>query len=671
MTAVTSGGAEAAPLARIMLVLMVRNEERILRRCLEAACPSVDALLLADTGSDDGTVQVARTFEAGLPTKVVEHAWQDFGHNRSLSFGAALAFADELGWPLQESWALVLDADMLLRDAGDLRATLAEPCRQHFDGFTLVQRAQRLEYSNVRLMRLSKPWRCVGVTHEYWGGPGEPASLEGPWIDDVGDGGCKADKFERDKRLLLQGLEAEPTNERYMFYLAQTYHCLQQHREAIEWYERRIAAGGWFEEVWYAHYMITKSYTSLGDVPMAEVWAQRGLGVDPNRTEALLHIIKHLREVSDHFKAWHYLRIAERCRRPKEALFLETDAYEHRLQYEKSILHYYVSSDRGEGLEVCLNYEGPEEWHVLRNASFYAQRLEPVEWKRLTFPVPEGFHSSSVSVNDWGLMCVRAVSYYIQPDGSYDLDASGRIVTRNFACHWNPGALAWGAWREASVPSDYAGPRQQDTIVGLEDVRLQGLRFTATTREYSYCGANRMVLGSFPDMATMHVLRPPHGETSCEKNWLPLDDGRLIYQWHPFEAGAVDETTWQLRIDVRHETPAWFRHVRGSSSPCSFQGRLWCLVHVVCPSSPRQYLHAFVTLEPETLRPDACSRPFYLRHLGIEYCLGMQIWSTSGQPEVQLFTSVWDRESWVGRIPLDACLRMLQPLAPPPAKDPT
>lgn len=41
--------------------------------------------------------------------------------------------------------------------------------------------------------------------------------MKGVWIDDRGDGGCKSDKFERDARLLAQGLNEEPNNVRYMF----------------------------------------------------------------------------------------------------------------------------------------------------------------------------------------------------------------------------------------------------------------------------------------------------------------------------------------------------------------------------------------------------------------------------------------------------------------------
>ena len=96
---------------------MVRNESRILQRCMEAGSKYADAVLVVDTGSTDSTVQIAKEFGA----HVVEHTWQNFGHNRSLSFKAAVETAKKLGWDLSKSYALAVDADMVL--AGD-RPTL-------------------------------------------------------------------------------------------------------------------------------------------------------------------------------------------------------------------------------------------------------------------------------------------------------------------------------------------------------------------------------------------------------------------------------------------------------------------------------------------------------------------------------------------------------------------
>ena len=44
---------------KLMLVLMVRNESAILERCISAARPFVDELLVADTGSEDTTRDIA------------------------------------------------------------------------------------------------------------------------------------------------------------------------------------------------------------------------------------------------------------------------------------------------------------------------------------------------------------------------------------------------------------------------------------------------------------------------------------------------------------------------------------------------------------------------------------------------------------------------------------
>ena len=87
----------------ICLLLMVRQEERILERCIVAARDAVDDVVVIDTGSSDGTPDKART----LGCKVAEHKWLNFGHNRTLSLEAAKGLTEC-------EWALVLDADMKL-----------------------------------------------------------------------------------------------------------------------------------------------------------------------------------------------------------------------------------------------------------------------------------------------------------------------------------------------------------------------------------------------------------------------------------------------------------------------------------------------------------------------------------------------------------------------------
>ena len=107
------------------------------------------------------------------------------------------------------------------------------------------------------------------------------------WFDDVSDGGSKSDKFERDIRLLTQGLIDEPGNARYMFYLAQSYRDTAQWDLAIEWYSKRAAEGGWDEEVWYSEYMVGWCQVNRGDswhdfMPqLMKCWAMRPRRIEP------------------------------------------------------------------------------------------------------------------------------------------------------------------------------------------------------------------------------------------------------------------------------------------------------------------------------------------------------------------------------------------------------
>ena len=337
----------------ILLVLMVKNESHILLRCLASTRDFVDAVLISDTGSTDDTVEIARAYDE-KPKEVVQETWTNFGVNRTLSLHSARAFAVRLGWCLDRTYALVLDADMSLQGAPEaLRRWLGNRPK----GLQLMQRSGHMEYVNTRLMLLSDPWVCEGVTHEYWTGGQGDVTYEKPaavWINDIGDGGAKADKFERDERLLLAGLQEKPNCERYMFYLAQTYHCLKRHDEAIKWYQKRIDAGGWVEEIWYSHYMIACDLLALGKPIEAELVVQRAALLQPERIEALLLLVKHFRMNSQPFKAWHYLLEAEKQKPPDGArLFLETNTHIE-LTRERTDLS-AVIEDETRGLWIYAN----------------------------------------------------------------------------------------------------------------------------------------------------------------------------------------------------------------------------------------------------------------------------------------------------------------------------
>lgn len=83
----------------ISLCMIVKNEERILRRCLESIADLMDEIIIVDTGSTDGTRQIAAEFT----DRVYDYTWgEDFAAARNFSFSKAkmeyiyVADADEV-----------------------------------------------------------------------------------------------------------------------------------------------------------------------------------------------------------------------------------------------------------------------------------------------------------------------------------------------------------------------------------------------------------------------------------------------------------------------------------------------------------------------------------------------------------------------------------------------
>lgn len=304
----------------IVLNMIVKNESKIIERCLESVYDHIDSWCIVDTGSTDGTQDIIKNFLKDKPGELIERPWVNFGHNRD----EALEYARKWG-----DWILLTDADMVMVDQGFKKSDL-DP---EVDAYDVMQENHGTSYYNFRLLNSKRTWRCIGVTHEYYDCEEITRTrrrIETMWFNDISDGGSKEDKFERDIRLLVQGLKDEPWNSRYMFYLAQSYRDIKDWDNAILWYRNRVDASGWDEEVWYAQYMVGWCKVNRGDswfeiLPdLQQAWAIR-----PWRSEPvwLLAIEARKRGMLEH--AYHFSKIAAQTPFPeKDMLFIANSAYD-------------------------------------------------------------------------------------------------------------------------------------------------------------------------------------------------------------------------------------------------------------------------------------------------------------------------------------------------------
>jgi glycosyltransferase involved in cell wall biosynthesis len=362
--------------ASICLNMIVKNESAVIERCLRAARPLVDAVVILDTGSTDNTVELIERFCASenLPCQVPKGVFENFEQARNLALKHCIESS------LEFDYVLLIDADLILIIDGAINAIKSN---LNAASYLVAQQSGDNRYSNVRLVKRDAKPHYRGVTHEALYSDGERVPLGGVWINDVGDGGSKSDKFERDLRLLLGGVAAEPNNERYWFYLARTYDPLGRFEDALATFEKRIAMGGWVEEVYVSMEEIAKIQEKLGKPAETVVAAfLRAWQFRPTRAEPLVNAARIHRVRGEYHLALLYAERATRIAMTDDILFVDVSCYTWRALDEYSIAAYWTGAYR-ESWDACsrLLSEGflpvSERDRVSANRGFAMAKLAP------------------------------------------------------------------------------------------------------------------------------------------------------------------------------------------------------------------------------------------------------------------------------------------------------
>ncbi|WP_424212771.1 glycosyltransferase [Streptomyces sp. BI20] len=410
----------------ICLCMIVKNESRVIERCLASVRDFIDTWVISDTGSTDGTQELIRASLAGIPGELVEEPWVDFGHNRSLNLAHARGRAD---------WLLLLDADLELRRDAPLPPLLADAHLLRHEGVT--------EYRIKRLVRGDLPWRYEGVTHEYLttdppaAGAGAhgtgahgaetttplvttEALIDALVIVDHADGGSRHDKFTRDARLLGAELQRDPTNTRTVFYLAQTMRDLGDSGAAIRLYERRAAMGGWAEEVYWSLLQAGILHADGGNWPAAMDALSRAWETRPERLEASYELASRLRLLGRHQAAHAVSRAGLDRPAPEDLLFTQPWVYRWGLLFEYSIAAYWVGEPES-SLWACDRLlalpDLPETYRrqTLANRAYAEQALAEQEAAESAQRVSRETRAAELPAPGWEAAVTGAVSRETPP----------------------------------------------------------------------------------------------------------------------------------------------------------------------------------------------------------------------------------------------------------------
>jgi glycosyltransferase involved in cell wall biosynthesis len=350
---------------KIGLCMIVKNEEHIIEEVLSSTLPIIDTYCIVDTGSSDNTIDTIKNFykKQNISGQVHERSWKNFGHNRS----EALALCNN-----HMDYILVMDADDLIIWSGDGKAQLLDILKNSPNAvqFLLTQDEQTMFYNRNQIFKANDGWRYEGVLHEYATNEKVNTILDAPKDMHIisrrlGDRNKNNNKMKQDIEILLKAIEEEPNNERYIFYLAQSYRDDNQIEEAIKWYKKRYEMNGWYEEKYIAAYNVAK-------LAHDKEWAWRAHECNPKRIECLVSYMSHCRLNNEFSKELLAMAIyASSIPKPKDqALFIEHDIYDWKVWDELSLIAYYCDN---KDLAIKAYYK------IIENDSTPQEHLERIK----------------------------------------------------------------------------------------------------------------------------------------------------------------------------------------------------------------------------------------------------------------------------------------------------
>lgn len=644
---------------KICLNMIVKNESQVIERLLTSALPLIDTYCICDTGSTDNTIQIIKQFfdKVNISGKIVEEPFRDFGYNRSYSLSQCLGMENA-------DYILLLDADMVLQ-INTLLSIKEFKYNLKKDAYYLLQGTSKFHYKNIRIVKNDCNFSYWGVTHEYIQIPNNATKDSIPknmiFINDIGDGGAKADKFIRDIRLLKQGLIDNPNNYRYTFYLANSYKDSNQYELAIETYTKRIQIGGWKQEVWHSYYCIGLCYKELNDMKNAIYYWMKAYDYLPERIENLYEIMYYYRNNSNYVLVDVFYNLAKKSRNTiteENQLFFKKDIYDYKIDYEFSIAGYYSNQNKLNMNEIfmrVLNYpvETPVLNNTLSNYKFYVPSLINIKLTD-SYNVkllinnnlfmdenPNLFQSTpSICYNEnYEKLYVntRLVNYFIDENGNYKyknsdgiLSINDTIITKNIISIFN---IANDKWVKENEFELQYNTQHDGVYVGLEDIRMLsnklGICFNAN-RGLSY-GKIMIETGTIDmnsNKSTSSLVYKQESQ-NVEKNWVLFNTNvervKVIYKWFPLTIGEymVNENNTTTFFDTNIiETPPICKLMRGSTNGVNINNEIWFITHLVSHEQKRHYYHMFVVLNVETFNVKRYSIPFTFEKKNIEYTLG-------------------------------------------------
>jgi len=354
----------------LCLNMIVKNEAHVIENVLECVSKYIDYYIISDTGSTDETKQVIKKYfdKLNISGEIYDDKWVNFGYNRTKALEYCVGKCE---------YCWVIDADDIII------GNLPMPAKLTKDSYKVIY-GKDFSYRRNQIFKVDRIWKYVGVLHEYATSENNKnntvATIEGDYYIDsrrLGNRNKDKNKYKKDIEILLRGAEDEPDNERYIFYLAQSYMDDGQLENSNKYYLQRFNMGGWVEEQYYSLLKIGINNIKLRKNKKIIIDSLlEAFNFRPSRLEALYELVNYLfynERDKDVKSAAKYAKLGLHIYSTTDTLFVTKSIYEYRF-LDITYLVLFYNNEFGEAYKSINNLLNRQKYPENQNIRLQKNR---------------------------------------------------------------------------------------------------------------------------------------------------------------------------------------------------------------------------------------------------------------------------------------------------------
>jgi glycosyltransferase involved in cell wall biosynthesis len=278
----------------VTAAVLVKNEERLIQKCLQHLAPAVDEIVVIDTGSTDRTIEIAKSMPK---VRLIQHEWKnDFSEARNAGLEA-----------ITTDWVIWVDGDEILfpedvpyvrEIAGLFDDTPLPPILQICQNNT-INGGVSPDYSQLRMFSTKRGLHYRGKVHE------QVTTIEGDmYHSDVFKAMVRLrvqhdgyepliiqqkDKLQRNLSLLEEMVTDEPNNPAWWYFLGRETLGMGDKEKALEILlktEMLAKLQPRFGRMVEVYMLMVKIYLPLNQLEKAEAACNKALAIHSDFPDA-------------------------------------------------------------------------------------------------------------------------------------------------------------------------------------------------------------------------------------------------------------------------------------------------------------------------------------------------------------------------------------------------